>query len=179
MADGIPQSMGKPLPEAVTTGLAAGDRTLWDMKNLTSDLAPLLFRTAAPVSGGDPSQSPTACMQGRAVLGGRHGLLRRGREKGDVADGRKQFAALGAYIIILPDKAYYNRLTGEFGSLEAGWSGSAKIQDGTYAEEEAEANTIYASGGRLGFHLQGGDAVTISGQRPNERQQPDHCHPGD
>ena len=148
--------------------LAAGDGTLWDMKNLTSDLAPLLsarrprylVETLAKPNG-LYAKDGLYWVDGTVFYAG-------GEKKGDVADGRKQFAALGAYIIILPDKAYYNRLTGEFGSLEAGWSGSAKIQDGTYAEEEAEANTIYASGADWDSIFKVGDAVTISGAKTHE-----------
>ena len=142
--------------------LAAGDGTLWDMKNLTSDLAPLLsarrprylVETLAKPNG-------LYAKDGLYWVDGT-GFYSEGEKKGDVADGRKQFAALGAYFIILPDKAYYNRLTGEFGSLEAGWSGSAMIQDGTYAEEEAEANTIYASGADWDSIFKVGDALLIT-----------------
>ena len=83
--------------------------------------------------------------------------------KRQVTDGRKRFASMGAYILIMPDKAFYNRLTGEFGSLEASWSGSGKLQDGTIYEEEAKANTIYAAGADWGTRFKEGDAVTISG----------------
>ena len=47
--------------------------------------------------------------------------------------------------------------------MEASWSGSAKIQDGTYAGENAEANTIYAAGANWADTFQVGDAVAISG----------------
>lgn len=148
--------------------LAAGDGTLWDMKNLTSDLAPLLsarrprylVKTLGKPNG-------LYAKDGLYWVDGT-GFYAGGEKKGDVADGRKQFAALGAYIIILPDKAYYNRLTGEFGGLEESWSGSAKLQDGTYAEEEAEANTIYASGADWDSIFKVGDAVTISGAKTHE-----------
>lgn len=148
--------------------LAAGDGTLWDMKNLTSDLAPLLsarrprylVETLAKPNG-LYAKDGLYWVDGTVFYAG-------GEKKGEVSDGRKQFAALGAYIIILPDKAYYNRLTGEFGSLEASWSGNAKIQDGTYAEEEAEANTIYASGADWDSIFKVGDAVTISGAKTHE-----------
>ena len=65
-------------------------------------------------------------------------------EKGTVTDSPKRFASLGAYIIILPDKVYYNRLTGEFGTLEAKCTDMAvTLKDGTYAGETAKGNTIY------------------------------------
>lgn len=84
-----------------------------------------------------------------------------GAVKGTVSDSRKQFVAMGAYIILLPDMTYYNRITGEFGSLRASWSGAASITDGTYVGEAAEANTITAAG--IGQAFRAGDAVTISG----------------
>lgn len=41
-----------------------------------------------------------------------------GVAKGTVTAGRKTFTALGAYIVIFPDKAYYNTAADEFGNLE-------------------------------------------------------------
>jgi len=39
--------------------------------------------------------------------------------RGQVEDSEKQFVSMGAYILIWPDKAYYNTESGEFGGLEA------------------------------------------------------------
>lgn len=143
--------------------LGAGDGTLWDMKNLTSDLYPLLS-ARRPRWLVETLTKPNGlyARDGLYWVDGT-GFYADGEKKGDVSDSRKQFSSLGAYLIILPDKAYYNRLTGEFGSLEASWSGSAKLQDGTYAGEEAEANTIYAAGADWDSRFKVGDAVTISG----------------
>ncbi|MFR1988903.1 MAG: hypothetical protein ACLS3C_02070 [Oscillospiraceae bacterium] len=88
-------------------------------------------------------------------------------------------ASLGAYIIILPDKKYYNRLTDEFGALEPSFTGSAKIQDGIYAGEDAKANTIYASGAAWDSIFKVGDAVTISGAVEHESRRTKAAdHPG-
>lgn len=38
---------------------------------------------------------------------------------GQVTDGPKKFVRMGAYVLIWPDKAYYNTSTGEFGNLGA------------------------------------------------------------
>lgn len=141
--------------------LAAENGELWDMENLTSDFYPLLSprerrwtcRTLAKPNG-------LYAHDGLYWVDGT-GFYADGELKGIVTDGHKKFASLGAYIVILPDKKYYNRLTGDFGTLEAEWSGSAKIQDGTYAGEKAKANTIHASGAAAKFRE--GDAVTISG----------------
>ena len=126
--------------------LYAQDGELWDMKNLTSDLAPLLSpRRPRYLIETLTKPNGLYANDGLYWVDGT-GFYADGEKKGDVTDDRKIFTGIGAYIIILPDKAYYNKLTGEFGSLEASWSGTASFQDGTYAEEEAEGNTIYSSG---------------------------------
>lgn len=143
--------------------LYAGDGEMWDMENMSSDHYPLLsprkprylIRTLAKPNG--------FCAKDGLYWVDGTGFYADGEAVGTVTDGRKQFVGMGAYIIILPDMAYYNRLTGEFGSLAASWSGTVTIQDGTYVEEEAEANTIYAKGADWGSIFNEGDAVTISG----------------
>lgn len=143
--------------------LYAGDGEIYDMKNMTSDLAPLLaprrpryiYKTLSAPNG-------LYANDGLYWVDGT-GFYAAGVQRGTVSNSRKMFASLGAYIVIMPDKAYYNKLTGEFGSLEASWSGSATIQDGTYAGEDAEANTIYASGADWDSKFRVGDAVTIAG----------------
>lgn len=144
-----------------TAGADNGD--LWDMENLTSDYYPLLsprdkrltYTTLTKPNG-------FIAHDGLYWVDGT-GFYADGTLKGSVTDTKKTFTSLGAYIIILPDKKYYNRLTGDFGSLEASWSGSAKLQDGTYVGESAEANTIYASGASWSSKFKEGDGVTISG----------------
>ena len=143
--------------------LYAQDGELWDMENLTSDFFPLLS-PRRPRYQVETLTKPNGlyAKDGLYWVDGT-GFYAEGEKKGDVSDSKKVFSSLGAYIIILPDKAYYNKLTGEFGSLAASWSGSAKIQNGTYAGEEAEANTIYAAGANWADRFNVGDAVTISG----------------
>lgn len=143
--------------------LAAGDGEIWDMTNLTSDYAPLLaprppryIYQQLTTPNGLYANDGLYWVDGTSFYAG-------GAVKGTVSDSRKQFAGLGAYIIIMPDKAYYNKLTGEFGSLEASWSGAATIGDGTYAGEAAEANTITAAGADWADKFNVGDAVSISG----------------
>lgn len=144
--------------------LGAGDGSLWDMRNLTSDHAPLLATRSprflyASLSrpGGIFSWDGLAWVDG-------DGFYFRGERKGTVTPGHKTFAALGAYIVILPDKAYYNTVTGEFGGLEAAWTGNKlTFTNGVLYEEEAEANTIQADGVNWADYFKVGDAVTISG----------------
>ena len=144
--------------------LGAGDGELWDMRNLTSDYYPLLasrgrrrlFRTLTK-GNGLYSWDALAWADGTKFFYG-------GIERGSVEDSEKTFCALGAYLIILPDKKYYNTLTGEFGSLESEWAGtSLTFTNGKLFEEDAEANTIQCAGVDWSAYFKAGDAVTISG----------------
>lgn len=142
---------------------AADNGELWDMKNLTSDYYPLLSpRERRWVYTTIQKPNGFLAHDGLFWADGT-GFYADGTLKGSVTDTKKTFASLGAYIIILPDKKYYNRLTGEFGSMEASRSGPAKLQDGSYAGESAAANTIYAKDADWGSSFREGDGVTISG----------------
>lgn len=142
----------------------AGDGELWDMRNLTGDYYPLLatrqrrrkLRTLNRPYG-------IFAWDGLAWVDGTS-FYYRGAVKGSVAASPKTFAALGAYIVILPDKKYYNTETDEFGSLESAWSGSSlTFTNGKLYGESAEANCIQASGVNWANYFRAGDAVTISG----------------
>lgn len=143
--------------------LGAGDGEIWDMKNMTSDLYPLLSpRKPRYLVGTLSKPNGFYAHDGLFWVDGTE-LCYNGQQVGQVTDSRKTFASLGAYIILLPDKVCYNKVTGEFKSLEASWEGSVTLQDGTYAEEEAKANTIYAPRADWASVFSVGDAVTIAG----------------
>lgn len=143
--------------------LGAGDGTIWEMRNLTGELFPLLatrpkrrlLRTLARPNG-------IFAWDGLAWVDGTTFYFD-GAARGTVTDGQKSFAALGAYIVILPDKAYFNTLTGEFGAMESEWGGGVTFTNGRYMDEEAEANCIYAAGTDWSAVFRAGDAVTIEG----------------
>lgn len=143
--------------------LGACDGDIWDMQNLTSDHYPVLsprgprylIRTVENPNG-------LFCKDGVYYVAGT-GFYKDGVQKGTVTSGKKQITALGAYIIIFPDKKIYNVLTDTFSGMESSFSGSVQIKNGTYAEESAEANTIKASGAAWADWFNVGDAVTISG----------------
>lgn len=144
--------------------LGAGDGQLWDMKNLTGDYNPLLATRQKRVHVQDLS-SPGGLFSwnGLAWVDG-DGFYYKGEKKGTVSAGVKTFSSLGAYIVIFPDKAYYNTLTDEFGSMESKWSGtSLTFTNGKLYEEDAEANCIQASGVNWDDYFKAGDAVTIDG----------------
>ena len=143
--------------------IGAKDGELWDMQNLTADLYPVLS-TRKPRYLVRKLLKPNGfyCHDGLYWVDGA-GFYENGALKGAVSDDRKTFVSLGAYIVILPDKKYYNRLTGEFGDMESSVTASCTIQDGTYAGEEAAANTIYSENVNWSDYFKVGDAVEISG----------------
>jgi hypothetical protein len=145
-----------------TKGAADGD--IVSMRNMTSDHFPLIasrkqrrlhFKLTNP--GGLSSWEKLCWVDG-------DGFYYDGTRKGTVTAGHKTFTALGDFIVILPDKAYYNTHTGEFGPMESEWTGnSLTFTNGMLYEKNAEANTLQANGIRWSDYFREGDAVTISG----------------
>ena len=174
-ADGIRQGKQDQF-KGLNHNLGAKDGELWDMRNLTSDYYPLLA-TRAPrllyktltAPGGLFSWEKLCWVDGTA-------FYYDGEQKGTVTAGEKTFAALGAYVVIFPDKAYYNTLTGEFGSLESAWSGSSlTFTNGKLYDEEAGRQLYPGQRRQMGRdYFKAGDAVTISGctKHPENNKTP-------
>lgn len=141
----------------------AGEGELWDMRNMSSDYYPLLAPRRRRVRIGKLDKPNGIFASGRLYWVDGCKLYADGEVVGQLEDSPKRFAALGDMLVILPDKAYYDALTGKFGSLEASWEGSAKIGNGTIFGEAAEANTIRAEGVNFEEIFDAGDAVSISG----------------
>lgn len=144
--------------------LGAGDGEIWDMQNMTGDHYPLLatragrhkFKTLKNPGG-------LFCLDGLCwVEDG--AFYYKGEAKGQVSAGLKRFAAMGKYIIILPDKRWYNIQTDSFGSLESKWEGgSLSFCNGKLFGEDADANTVQANDVSWSEYFREGDAVTIAG----------------
>lgn len=145
---------------------AAQDGEIWDMENMSGRDFPLLsprlprwlWRRLTKPNG-------LYAHDGLYWVDGTT-LYADGRAVGTVEDSPKRFVSLGAYIIILPDMRYYQRLTGEFGELAASWTGAVEFRDGEYAGVEAKGNTMVTTG--TPFPFRAGDAVTISGAGEND-----------
>lgn len=139
----------------------AGDGALWDMKNMTGDKFPLLSTRRKRLL--------LRCLEEPHGLYAHDGLFwvdgmgffANGEQKGTVEAGKKEFVSLGKYLLIFPDKAYYRTDTGEFGALEAEWTGTVTITSGTYGGKPAAANTIKTTGKPFPFAVN--EAVKITG----------------
>lgn len=142
----------------------AGDGEIWDMQNMTSDHCPLLA-SRSPRAIYRELTKPSGLFNWNGLCWADNGVFYyKGEEKGQVAAGDKAFAAIGPWIVILPDKRCYNVDTGEFKSMDAQWRGSKLIfEDGVLYGEAAEANAIRCEGVSWGDYFKAGDAVTISG----------------
>lgn len=144
--------------------LGANDGEIWDMQNMTGDHYPVLstrnkrrkFKTLVNPGG-------LFCLDGLCwVENGR--FYYKGAQKGQVSPGLKRFASIGSYIIILPDKVYYNIQTDVFGSMESRWEGATlTFGNGKLFGENADANMIYYPDAVWSDYFRPGDGVTISG----------------
>lgn len=144
--------------------LGAADGAIWDMKNMGSQDFPILSTRRKRVLHKTLLKPNGMFGWGGLAWVDGTGFWFNGTQKGTVADSKKTFAGIGSYIIILPDKKYYNIDTEEFGSLESEWSGSTlTFTNGTLYGEAAEENTVECPGVNWAGYFKEGDAVTISG----------------
>lgn len=148
--------------------VGAEDGELYDMRNLTGDHYPVLSVRAQRFLFNRLSDPCALFAWDKLCWIDGTEFFFDGKLKGKVTEGEKSFAALGAYIVIFPDKCYYNVDTDEFGSLESKWTGdSLTFSDGTLYGEEAAANAISKEGVNWSEYFRVGDAVTISGCTAN------------
>ena len=85
--------------------LGAEEGSLWDMENLSGDSAPVLA-PRKPRYLLRTLEKPNGLYAGESLCWADGGSFYvDGEQKGAVEDSRKQFCALGDYLILLPDKA--------------------------------------------------------------------------
>lgn len=145
--------------------LGAGDGELWDMRNLTSENLPLLASRRRRWKYGqiDTPGGLYAWEKLCWVDGG--DFYYDGEVKGQVTEGEKIFCCLTPYIVILPDKAYYNVQNGEFGSLESRWSGE-ELQfycRRSVSGQGVARDMLRLDGMNWAAYFKVGDTVVISG----------------
>lgn len=149
---------------------SAADGELYRVKNLTSDLYPLLSSrpervqvTTLTKANGLFAKEKLAWVDGTNFYYDNELI-------GQVADSPKTFASMGYFLLIFPDKKYFltnweeGNIYDRFGDLEASYTsaaGAISFGGGVYAEAAAEANSITTTGEPFPFRA--GDAVTISG----------------
>lgn len=145
---------------------AVRDGYLYDMRNLSGALYPVLSpRKGRTAVRGLTKPNGLFAREKLCFVDGTD-FYYDGAVKGQVTDGEKRFARLGAYVLIFPDKVYYNTTTDEFGALEVNWTGAAEITHYVY-DAEGDAETVYAGNAitttGAAFPFEAGDAVEITG----------------
>lgn len=144
--------------------IGQGDGSIWDMKNMSSELYPVISPRRGRYTVGTLTQpNGLFCRDGMYWVDG-VGFYRNGVRLGNVQNSKKIFAAIGSYILMFPDGRFYDTDTGKFGYLASKIENkSVVLQNGTYAGEEAAANTIYAKGMAWNEYFREGDGIFISG----------------
>lgn len=142
----------------------ASDGEIYDMRNLSGAAYPLLSTRKRRYKLHSLSNPSGIYARERLCWVDGTDFYYNFEKKGTVKAGDKVFGSLGSFIVILPDKCYYNVDTGVFGSLEAKFSGrGVRFQDGTIYGQTASANTIEYTGIDWAQFFKPGDAVSISG----------------
>ena len=148
--------------------LASGDGDIYDMQNMTADNYPVLSsRPYRYLKAKLKKPNGMFAADGLCYVDGT-GFYYNGELKGYVTDTKKSFAVMGRYIVIMPDKKFFQYETNEFGDIEAVYQSGEKqitFSDGTYAGEAAKGCCIKTSGKAFPFNA--GDAITISGATKN------------
>lgn len=121
-------------------------------ENLSSERYPCITPRRQRAEVGVYSAPTTLhAKEGLLVIDGTK-VLYEGKQVGTVTAGRKQIATIGNYVVIFPDKVYYNVAEDTFQSMEASYSAAGlKFTD----------STITTTGADWPFRV--GDAVEISG----------------
>jgi hypothetical protein len=171
MLPGMPRASGLRKMTQVSFGgynhnLYAGDGEIYDMRNMTSDYAPVLSPRPPRLLYRELTRPNGIYAKDGLMYADGTDLYYKGEIVGEVEDSVKTFGELGAYIVILPDKAYYNILLGEFGHIEASVTsaeGGVTFKNGTIFGIAAERNTLAAPDIDFDEFFKARDAVTISG----------------
>ena len=149
----------------INYGNQVTDGELEDCLNLSTDEFPCLSQRKKRLPE-TQYISPTTIFSksGLFVIDGTR-VLYNGENIGTVTAGKKQMASIGNYVVIFPDKKYYNVDTKVFGDMEETYtSGAGQI---TFAasvagsDDDGKYSTITTTGADFKFRV--GDAIEISG----------------
>lgn len=137
--------------QGLNLGEGYTDGEFSDCKNVSSVLAPCVTQRFARVLEGEYEAPTTLHAKGGLLVIDGTDVKYDGQVVGQVTEGRKQTTTVGNYVMIFPDKVYYNVETGEFGNMAETFSGKVSFTDSTITAAEGS------------FPFRAGDAVTISG----------------
>lgn len=121
-------------------------------RNVSSELYPCVTQSPArTVEGTYTAPSALHAKEGLFLIA--NGVAwYNGQAVGTVGEGRKQIATIGRYIVVFPDKMYYDTQAGSWGSMEESHASTGL----TFTD-----STIVTTGDDFRFRV--GDGVTVSG----------------
>lgn len=141
--------------------IGAQNGTIWDMENLTGEHYPVLSSRPPRHTVQTVTKANGLYCAGKLFLVDGTTLYVDGQAAGTLEDSEKTMQGMSGRVVIWPDKKIYTR-EGELEELEASYSAAGLVfGDGTYAGQEAKANSITTTGAAFPFKV--GDAVTITG----------------
>lgn len=132
--------------------LSAGEGDIYDEKNLSSRHAPLMATRQTRRLERTLDKPNGLYAAEKLAWVDETGFYYDGERKGSVTDGKKRFGSLGDYIIILPDKAYYD--TREHEATHTAAEGAASAAGEVYVVQQ-EDKTYEAYIGGAGQKLKG------------------------
>ena len=128
------------------------DGELLESVNLSSEKFPCISQCAArEVVGAYTAPTTIHAKDGILVIDGTS-VYYNGTVVGTVTEGRKQTATIGNYVVIFPDKKYYNVATAVFGSMEETYTAASLLFTDSAITTTGED-----------WKFREGDAVEISG----------------
>lgn len=146
----------------------AGKGEFTAMENMTGDRYPLLSPRKARGTIGTLGKANGLLAREKLFWVDGEGLYYDGKKIGEAEDSEKTLLSFGAYILIFPDKKYYNTADGSLGEMENRYTSSGQVRwEQTYLTEtelDGEGQVyikISASGIDEGFAA--GDGVTLAG----------------
>lgn len=136
----------------INYGEGTQDGEFAETYNLSTDKYPCITQRATRIKAGEYSSPTDIHAKGELLVIDGTRVLYGGEEKGTVTEGKKQMATIGNYVVIFPDKVYYNVVEDKFGSMEEAYTATGLV---------FTDSTITTTG--EDFPFKEGDAVTITG----------------
>lgn len=135
------------------------DGEMAECTNLSTEKYPCISQRANRVKKGQYNDPQTIhAKDGILIIDGTD-VWYKDKKVGTVTEGRKQVATIGNYVVIFPDKVYYNVATKTFGSMEETFTATGLV---------FTSNTITTT---EKFNFRDGDAVEITGCSTSENNK--------
>lgn len=144
----------------INYGEGYNDGDLAECKNLSTEKYPCISQRAKRVKVGQYEAPQTLHTKDGIIVIDKTNVFYNETKVGEVTEGRKQTATIGDYVVIFPDKKYYNVADKAFGNMEETITASGLV---------FTHNTITTTVGK--FNFRDGDAVKITGCSTNENNK--------